>query len=85
MTYMFPRTLSLVVVVGLAALCTAPGCKMINSLSGNSTEQAAADAAPAADPAAAAAAAAAAAPAAEGKRPRGEAKRTKGGGGKVKS
>jgi len=41
MTHMFPRTLALVVVVALAAIGSAPGCKMINSLSGNSPEKAA--------------------------------------------
>ena len=61
MTNMFPRTLAFVVVVAFAAIGSAPGCKMINSLSGNSPEQAA-DTAPTAD---AAAATAAAAPAAE--------------------
>ena len=61
MTNMFPRTLAIVVVAALAAIGSAPGCKMINSLSGTTPEQAA-DAAPAAD---ATAAAAAATPAAE--------------------
>jgi putative membrane protein len=60
---MFPRTLAIVVVAALAAIGSAPGCKMINSLSGTTPEPAA-DAAPAAD-ATAAAAAAAATPAAE--------------------
>ena len=56
MTNMFPRTLAIVVVAALAAIGSAPGCKMINSLSGTTPEQAA-DAAPAADATAAAAAA----------------------------
>ncbi len=56
MTNMFPRTLALVVVVALTAIGSAPGCKVINSLSGNSPDKAA-DAAPAADAAAAATAA----------------------------
>ena len=56
MTNMCPRTLAIVVVAALAAIGSAPGCKMINSLSGTTPEQAA-DAAPAADATAAAAAA----------------------------
>ena len=55
MTNMFPRTLALVVVVAFTAIGSAPGCKMINSLSGNTPEQAA-DAAPTADATAATAA-----------------------------
>jgi putative membrane protein len=56
MTNTFPRTLAIVVVAALAAIGSAPGCKMINSLSGTTPEPAA-DAAPAADATAAAAAA----------------------------
>ena len=55
MTNMFPRTLAVVVVVAFTAIGSAPGCKMINSLSGNTPEQAA-DAAPTADATAATAA-----------------------------
>lgn len=58
---MSPRTLALIVMVGFAAVFTAPGCKVINSMSGDTPEKAA-DAPSVADAPAATSAVPAAAP-----------------------